>query len=142
MLLEITCVAPLMITAVAEVGRTYVTWDEVPVPDKMTVPPGVSVELPMMKPDAELPVYIVPSAVNTGAAVEAGRVAVLSTVLALGVSLASVLAVLAEDGIASDSVDVGGATITILAGGELVVGGVEVDRLLSVVDEPGSDTST
>lgn len=135
MLLEITCVAPLMITAVAEVGRTYVTWDEVPVPDKMTVPPGVSVELPMTKPDAESPVYVVPSAVNTGAAVEAG-------VPALGVSLASVLAVLDEDGIASDSVDVGGATITTLAGVELVVGGIEAGGLLSVVDEPGSDTPT
>jgi hypothetical protein len=71
-LLERASVTPLMIIAVAEVGRTYVIGEDVPEPEMTTVPPGVSVELPILKPDTELPVNVVPSAVNIGATVEAG----------------------------------------------------------------------
>lgn len=63
------CVAPLTITAVPVLASTNVVGDCVPEPGTMTVPPGVSVELPMTKLELEFPTIVVPPAVMTGAMV-------------------------------------------------------------------------
>jgi hypothetical protein len=68
------CVAPLMITADPVAGRTNVVGDAPPEPGTITVPPGVSVELPMTKFDCEFPIIVVPPAVIIGATVIAGEV--------------------------------------------------------------------